>query len=179
MKTIITALALSAMSISSPAAGPRYSDWSEPVNLGPIINSSANDNHPAISKDGLSLYFTSNRTGGYGGDDIWVSQRVKVVDLWGPPENLGPTINTANDDGVPTFSRNGHWMFFGSTRPGGYGGSDIWASYRQHVHDDFDWQPPVNLGLGVNTATDEDGPTLFDDDETDVTTLYFTSLNRP
>jgi len=179
MKTNMIPFALVALTTSGLLAGPHYSDWSEPVNLGPVINSSANDNHPAISKDGLSLYITSNRADGFGGDGIWVSQRSSTDAPWGPPQNLGPNINTASDDGVPTFSRDGHWMFFGTTRPGGYGGSDIWASYRQHVHDDFDWQPPVNLGLGVNTATDEDGPTLFEDDETDVTTLYFTSLNRP
>src|SRR5439155_20448038 len=121
----------------------------------------------------------SNRAGGYGGDDIWVSHRDKVGDPWESPQNLGPTINTANDDGVPAFSRDGHWMFFGSARPGGYGGSDIWASYRQHTHDDFGWQPPINLGPGVNTSTDEDGPTLFEDEETGVATLYFTSLNLP
>jgi hypothetical protein len=70
-------------------------------------------------------------------------------------------------------------MLFGSiNRPGGFGATDLWASYREHVHDDFDWQAPVNLGPNVNTATDEDGATLLQDDETGVTTLYFTSLNR-
>ena len=171
-------IALSVLAQRCIIAGPHYSDWSEPVNLGPAINSSANDNHPAISKDGLSLYITSNRPGGYGGDDIWVSQRARTEAQWGPPRNLGPNINTASDDGVPTLSHDGHWMFFGTTRPGGFGGSDIWASYRQHTHDDFGWQPPVNLGPGVNTATDEDGPTLFEDEESGVIPLYFTSLNR-
>jgi len=160
-------------------AQPKYSDWSTPVNLGPVINSSSNDQHPALSKDGLSLYFTSNRPGGHGADDLWVSQRASVDDPWGPPQNLGPTINTAAVEFSPAFSRDGHWLFFHSDRPGGFGGVDIWASYREHVQDDFDWQAPINLGPGVNSPFDDAGPTFFQDDDTGIVTLYFTSLNRP
>ena len=58
-----------------------YSDWSAPVNLGPVINSASSDQVPAISPDGLSLYITSNRLGGFGGFDMYVSQR--VYDSWG------------------------------------------------------------------------------------------------
>src|SRR2546422_6169566 len=54
---------------------PQYGSWSAPVNLGPVINTAANEQHPAISKDGLSLYISSDRPGGFGGTDIWVSQR--------------------------------------------------------------------------------------------------------
>jgi WD40-like Beta Propeller Repeat len=160
-------------------AQPRYSNWSEPVNLGPLINTASNDQHPALSKDGLSLYFTSNRPGGYGADDIWVSQRASVDDPWGPPQNLGPTINAGGVDFSPAFSRDGHWLFFNSDRPGGFGGADIWVSYRQDVHDDFAWQTPINLGPGVNSPYEDSGPTLFEDEENGITTLYFTSLNRP
>jgi hypothetical protein len=67
--------------------GP-FSDWSEPVWLGPIINSSALDEHPAISPNGLSLYMSSTRPGGFGLEDIWVSQRDTVDDPWGPRQNL-------------------------------------------------------------------------------------------
>jgi hypothetical protein len=182
MKTKIKISAISALTALSGfnlAAQPKYSNWSEPVNLGPVINSPYNDQHPALSKDGLSLYITSNRPGGQGADDIWVSQRASVGDAWGTPQNLGPVINTAAVDFSPAFSRDGHWLFFNSNRPGGYGGFDIWASYRVDVHDDFAWQTPINLGPGVNSAFDESGPTLFEDEETGITTLYFTSLNRP
>jgi hypothetical protein len=171
--------ALAALASFNVGAQPIYSDWSEPVNLGPVINTGYNDQHPAISKDGLSLYFTSNRPGGYGADDLWVSQRASVDDAWGPPQNLGPVINTGAVEFSPAFSRDGHWLFFHSDRPGGYGGLDIWASHRVDVHDDFAWEPPVNLGPGVNSPYDDAGPTLFEDDETGITTLYFTSLNRP
>src|SRR5690348_18396119 len=74
------ALAADPVSEDQPAYGP----WSAPVNLGPVVNSRYNDNHPAISKDGLSLYITSGRPGGVNGanvpqfEEIWVSQRAKI-----------------------------------------------------------------------------------------------------
>ena len=73
---------VSAFTASSRAQ--RYSDWSEPINLGPTVNSTAMDRGPAISKDGLSLYFASNRLGSFGGEDIYVSQRETRDDEWGP-----------------------------------------------------------------------------------------------
>jgi hypothetical protein len=108
-----------------------------------------------------------------------VSQRASQGDPWRPPQNLGPIINTGAVEFAPAFSRDGHWLFFHSNRPGGFGGLDIWASYREHVQDDFDWEPPINLGPGVNSPYDDAGPTFFQDDDTGVITLYFTSLNRP
>jgi hypothetical protein len=182
MKTKITSLTingLAALTCLNLSAQPKYSNWSEPVNLGPVINTAYNDQHPALSKDGLSLYLTSDRPGGFGSLDIWVSQRTSVDTPWGTPQNLGPIVNTSSSDAVPALSRDGHWLFFSSDRPGGFGGQDIWACYREHVHDDFDWQTPINLGPGVNSLYDDSGPTFFQDDETGVITLYFTSLNRP
>jgi len=156
-----------------------FSGWAEPVNLGVLVNSAANDQHPAISKDGLSLYFISSRPGGLGGQDIYVSQRESPNDTWGPPVNLGPNVNSANTENAPALSRNGRLLFFGSTRLGGCGGLDLWVARRRNKHDDFGWEPTVNLGCTINTAYDEDGPTYFRDEENGVTTLYFTSLNRP
>jgi hypothetical protein len=179
MKTKLTLMAMSTLASFSFAAGPHYSDWSEPINLGPVINTEYNDQHAAISKDGLSLYFTSNRPGSFGADDLWVSQRASADDAWGPPQNFGPVINTAVLEFAPALSRDGHVLFFHSDRPGGFGGADIWASYREHTDDDFAWQPAVNLGSGVNSLYDDAGPTYFEDDDTGSTTLYFTSLNRP
>jgi len=182
MRTRIAFFALSGLAALASfhlAAQPKYSDWSAPINLGPVINTGYNDQHPALSKDGLSLYFTSNRPGGYGADDLWVSQRASLHETWGAPQNLGPFINTGAVEFSPAFSRDGHWLFFHSDRPGGFGGADIWVSYREHVQDDFDWQPPINVGPGVNSPYDDAGPTLFEDEETGITTLYFTSLNRP
>jgi WD40-like Beta Propeller Repeat len=70
------------------AAQPKFSDWSAPVNLGPLVNSPFNEAGPALSKNGLSLYFHSNRPGGLGGSDIWVSQRNSPGESWGPPINI-------------------------------------------------------------------------------------------
>jgi len=156
----------------------QFSAWSAPVNLGPIVNSTANDAGSFISKDGLSFYYSSDRPGGYGSLDIWVSQRASVDDSWGTPQNLGPDINTNGSDTTPTISLDGHWLFFASDRPGGFGQLDLYVSRRHNKRDDFGWQPPVNLGSGVNTAFTERGPAYFEDDETGTITLYFSST-RP
>jgi WD40 repeat protein len=157
-------------------AASRFSDWAAPVNLGPIVNSAFNDFGPAISKNGLSLYFSSDRPGGFGDIDLWVSQRPSVEDPWGLPLNLGPTVNTSFGERTPNFSRDGHWMFFVSNRPGGFGGDDLWASWRSHTHDDFGWQPPVNLGPGVNAASFDAGASFFENEEMDMPLLFFGSI---
>jgi len=109
---------------------------------------------------------------------MYVSQRASVDDPWGSPVNLGPTVNTAFDEGDPAFSRDGHLMFFESRRPGGFGGVDLWVSYREHTHDDFDWQQAVNLGAGVNSAADDQGPSYFENEGDGAPQLYFRS-RRP
>jgi hypothetical protein len=172
---VVGALALVVMSAPSVHA-QKYSDWSAPVNLGSTINSASSDQGPAISKDGLSLYFTSNRPGGLGGPfDMYVSQRASVDDAWGSPVNLGPTVNSAFDEGNPALSRDGHFLFFQSKRPGGFGNIDLWVSYREHTHDDFDWQTPTNLGAGVNSPADDNGPAFFENEEDGAPQLYFGS----
>jgi hypothetical protein len=169
---------LLAVAFSTPLAGtPRFSTWAAPTNLDATVNSSSDDFGPAISKNGLSLYFTSNRPG-FGATDIWVSQRSTTDDPWGPPMNLGGVVNTTATEGPPTLSRDGHWLLFNSDRPTGSGDQDLWASHRSKVHDDFGWEPPINLGAGVNSAFFDAGPSLFDDDESDVSFLFFSS-NRP
>ena len=170
---LVVVVLVCALTVSSRAQ--KYSDWSAPINLGPTVNSELNDFSPAISKDGLSLYFTSARTGGFGGDDIYVSQRDSSEDPWGPPVNLGPTINTSFNERDPAFSRDGHLMFFATTRTGGFGGFDIWVSRRVHTNDDFAWQAPENLGAGVNSAVRDDGPSYFANEEVGTPQLYFSS----
>ena len=162
-------ISLSVMMIVSPNAGaaPKFGDWSTPTNLGPVVNSAVVDQGPAISKEDLSLFFGSNRPGGFGGNDIWVSQRASVDDPWGPPVNLGSVVNTADTEGGPSLSRDGHWLFMNSNRLGGFGLNDVWVSYRDHVHDDFGWQAPVNLGPGVNTAFTDQGASYFENDDCD------------
>jgi len=175
-KLCITSVVGAIVLVSAFTASPRaqkYSDWSAPINLGSTVNSTSMDRAPAISKDGLSLYFASNRLGF--GEDIYVSQRETRDDEWGPAVNLGPIINTIDNEMVPAFSRDGHLLFFASNRPGGFGGVDIWVSRREQTHDDFGWQPAENLGAGVNSASIDAGPCYFDNDEVGVPQLYFNS----
>lgn len=167
-----------AMASTSPlTARPGHSEWGEPVSLGPVINSPNNDLAPAISKDGLSLYFQSNRPGGLGGPDLWVSQRSDRDAEWEPPVNLGLAINSSFTEGAPAFSRDGHWLFFNSDRPGGAGGTDMWLSWRAHTHDDFGWETPVNLD-SLNSSSGESVGSYFENKEGDAPLLFFSS-NRP
>jgi hypothetical protein len=178
-RVVLTAAALLAVLAASPAGqGPPFSEWSEPVNLGPVVNSPFNDQAPTVSRNGLSLYFHSNRPGGFGENDLYVSWRSRIDLPWGPPVNLGPVINTASFEARPNLSRDGHWLFFSSNRPG-FGGMDIWVSYREHIHDDFAWQPPVNLGHGVNTAFQEIGASYVENDDAGVPLLFFASNRMP
>ena len=161
--------------------GP-FGPWSEPVNLGPVVNSPFDDLHPAISKNGLSLYITSRRPGGVNGGqfaEIWVSQRASLDADWGPPQNLGPVINTiGTNNGSPNFSPDGHLMFFHSVRPGGCGAADLYVARRKNKRNDFGWQAPVNLGCTINSPAPDNGPNYFEDEETGTVTMYFNS-ERP
>src|SRR3954466_6694271 len=163
--------------LGSMAYTQQFSEWSTATNLGPPINSPLGDFHGVISKDDLSFYFGSNRPGGFGGLDIYVSQRARVGDPWGEPQNLGPTINTAFDEGGPFLSIDGHSLYFSSNRPDlGFGGTDLYVSRRRHTHDDLGWEPPRNLGNGVNTSyNDASGSLLENDEATESTTLFFAS----
>jgi len=148
------------------------SEWSAPVNLGPIVNSAANDNAPALSKDELSLYFLSDRPGGAGANDIWVARRACVDCPWQAPVNL-TVINTAFGESGPDLSIDGHLLFFVSNRPGGHGAGDIWVSRRADPKDDFGWGPPTVLGSGVNTPDGEGGPEYLQSAEDGAANLYF------
>ena len=178
LRVALTAVVFFSLRPSSPSAGPDFSDWSEPENLGPVINSSDNDAGGIVSKDGLSLYFHSGRPGGFGGTDLYVSQRRSLNEPWGPPINLGADVNSAQGDSAAVLSRDEHWLFFNSMRPGGFGSLDIWVTYRQHTHDDFGWQPPVNVGPGVNSPAVETNCSFFENDDAGAPQLLFSS-NRP
>ncbi len=173
---------LAAFIFVPPVGAQQYSAWSSPVNLGPLVNSTASDQHPAISKDGLSLYFMSDRSGGFGKLDLYVSQRdcPDASCPWGAPVNLA-ALNTPFNDAAPEFSPDGHWLFFNSDRPtGSCGGRDIWASHRQDKRDDFNsWEQPINLGCILNSSLNDDAPTVFQDPQTGVFSLYFNRNYTP
>jgi len=155
-----------------------WSAWSTPENLGPVLNTAGIEQHPTISRDGLSLYFASDRAGTLGGLDIWVSQRATTEDAWGAPVNLGPHINSTANDLAVAFSPNRHIMYFHSAGRGGCGGSDLFQSRRRNASDDFAWAVAENLGCDVNSAFEDAGPTIWEDGATGASTLLFTST-RP
>jgi WD40 repeat protein len=159
-------------------AAPTFSEWTTPVTLGDTVNSAWDDALPAFSKDGLSLYFTSNRPGGFGTYDIWVSHRASSDAPWEAPINLGGVINASTIEAGPSLSRDGHWLFFHSIRPDGYGGYDLMASWRAHTHDDFSWQTPFNLGPLINSAFNDAGPAYVEGSEGQPSQLYYAS-DRP
>ena len=149
------------------------SEWSEPVNLGATINTAANEQGPTLSSDGLSLYFGSDRAGGSGSFDIWVSRRAGADCPWDTPVNLGPVVNTAASETGPGLSIDGHMLFFTSTRLGGQGLSDLYPSHRANPTDDLGWGPPVGLGPDVNTAASEAGAEYLQSAEDGAANLYF------
>jgi len=141
-------------------------DWSEPINLGPTINTSGIDSTSTISSDELMLYFESIRPGGYGSSDIWVSTRQTKDDPWEEAVNLGPPINTKHEEMYPKLSPDGLLLVFssgliGSARPGGMGGSNIWMARRNSLN--AEWSEPVNLGSPVNSSDSEASPFLSAD----------------
>ena len=138
----------------------RFADaeWSDPVNLGPVVNSSAAEASAALSPDEHTLYFISNRPGGLGGNDVWASHRRCKTCEWETPYNLGAPINSAAAEGAPTLSGDGRMLFFFTTRADGFGNADIYVSHRVSTGGDGDvWGDPVNLGPDVNTAVTENG----------------------
>ncbi len=150
--------------------------FGEPKNLGPTVNSAADDCFATISSDGLELYFMDVdllRPGGLGGMDIWVTRRSSASETWGEPVNLGPPINTEYDDAKPSISADGLTIYFGSNRPGGYGGFDLWMSTRATITDN--WDAPVNLGSTINSSADE----AFSYISTDGLELYFNEYGVP
>jgi outer membrane protein OmpA-like peptidoglycan-associated protein len=125
-------------------------DWSQPVNMGPNINSAAWDSQPSLSADGRKLYFVSERPGGEGKRDIWMSKRNEEGE-WEVAINLGPVINTREDDVSPFIHVNGQTLFFASKGRLGFGGYDLFSS--EYI--DGSWTEPRNLGYPVNTSEDQ------------------------
>lgn len=128
--------------------------WSRPVRLSETINSNKFSNkQPSISPDGRTLYFVSNRPGGYGGYDIWKSI-IKDDGNWTEPENLGNLINTDEDEQSPFIHFDNQTLYFSSFGHVGMGGEDIFIS---KLNPDGTWSEPKNLGYPINTFRNEEG----------------------
>ncbi|MFA9206256.1 MAG: OmpA family protein [Burkholderiaceae bacterium] len=125
--------------------------WSEPKNLGKNINSDYWDSAPSIAPDNQALYFSSNRPGGYGGIDIYVSYK-NEKGFWEEAMNMGPTINTAGDEQAPFIHADNKTLYFSSNGWPGFGGSDLYVS-RKKI--DGNWSSPMNLGYPINTFDNE------------------------
>jgi len=123
--------------------------WSPVRILNSNINSVAWESHAVISPDGKEIYFTSDRKGGYGGLDIYVSQ-LKNGD-WGPAKNLGPTINTQYDEETPVILPDGKTLYFSSEGHYNMGGYDIFYSTKL---DSDKWSEPINVGYPINSTDD-------------------------
>ena len=145
--------------------------WRLPANLGDGVNTAADELQPTLYEDDatgvMTVYFTSNRPGGPGGDDIYAS-------ILQPDETLGPAVlvgelSTPFNDSSPFIRRDGLEMFLTSDRPGTLGGLDLWVSTRATTTDP--WSAPINLGPPVNTGGMDAGSAL----SFDGTELYFTS----
>ncbi len=159
------ALGLALLGVTGAIRGTeasKTSEWSLPENLGPEVNSPFEDLAPHLSSDGLALYFASTRPESSGGEDLWVSRRASRHDPWGAATNLGPAINTAANERSPALSRNRRLLFFATDRAGGFGGFDIWLSWRADPNDEAGWQPAVNLGTAINGAATDAGPSFFE-----------------
>jgi hypothetical protein len=100
----------------------------------PELNSPLIDAGAALSRNGLEIFFHSNRDGTLGQRDLWTSVRSSVFDPWSPPVNLGDVVNSTSNDTVPVLSSDDETMFFASDRPGGFGLSDIYMTTRTTRH---------------------------------------------
>jgi outer membrane protein OmpA-like peptidoglycan-associated protein/tetratricopeptide (TPR) repeat protein len=130
-------------------------DWGKPVGLNPPVNTPGWESQPSISADGRTLYFISNRKGGFGGYDIWKSTLGE--NGWGEPENLGPNINTPYNEQSPFIHPDDSTLYFSSDGWPGLGNKDLFVS---RLGKDGKWQKPENLGYPINSNGDESGMSL-------------------
>jgi len=127
--------------------------WSKLEKLNENINTKYWESHASLSPDGLTLYFTSNRKGSYGGLDIYVSRRsAKGKNDWGPPVNLGSVINSEYNEDTPFLTGDGKTLYFSSLGHYNMGGYDIFYSTLQ---DDGTWSKPLNAGYPINSTDDD------------------------
>jgi outer membrane protein OmpA-like peptidoglycan-associated protein/tetratricopeptide (TPR) repeat protein len=132
-----------------------YNDgkWTVPFNIGPPANTKYWESQPSVSADGKLLFFSSNRPGGFGAKDLWLS-KLNEQNLWSNPVNLGSAINTAGDEMSPFIHFDGKTLYFSSDGRVGMGGFDL---FKTTMNDDSTWTEPVNLGYPINAYNDEMG----------------------
>ncbi|MBL7986486.1 MAG: PD40 domain-containing protein [Chlorobi bacterium] len=118
-------------------------------NLGPLVNTSAWESQPTISGDGKTIWFSSNRKGGYGKTDIWYTTLTNGS--WAAPANAGGMINTKKDERSPNITPDGGTLYFSSNGLSGFGGYDVFMAVREGA----EWGQASNLGSLINSKKDE------------------------
>ncbi len=146
-------------------------EWNTPVKLGPNINTEDRETHASISADGKKLYFTSDRPGGFGGLDIYVSEKMKNG-MWGPARNLGKGINTKYNEEGPFIHPDGKTLYFSSKGHENLGGYDIFKSTKTEFGT---WTPAENIGYPINTVGDD----VFYTPTADGQHAYYSSQRSP
>ena len=144
-------------------------DWAEPQRLKEPVNSNADEWEVCISQNN-TLYFSSSRSGGYGAMDVYCSKLIEGE--YTTIENLGPSINTSTLDECPAIAADESFLFFNSFRSGGYGGNDLYLSFK---NSDGSWTRPKNLGPEINTSQLDIYPVLSPDGKY----LFFTRRTSP
>jgi tetratricopeptide (TPR) repeat protein len=128
-----------------------FGEWTEPVPFPAPINSGYNESHVSMSIDGERLFFASDRPGGYGGKDLYVSHLLPNG-FWGDPLNLGPQVNTALNEESPFLHPDGRTLYYSSEGHASMGGYDIFSS---ELSEDGEWSEASNMGYPINTPDDD------------------------
>lgn len=125
--------------------------WSRPRNFGAPVNTQSWESQPTMAADGMTVYFASNRPGGFGGMDIWRTTMTAEGEF-SIPENLGSAVNTPGDDAAPFIHSDGRTLYFASNGRTGMGGYDL---YYTTLQADGSWSEPKNMGYPINSPADE------------------------
>ena len=144
-------------------------EWTTPEIISSTLNTKYKESHASISPDENILYFTSNRPGGFGGSDIYMSKKLPNGE-WGKAQNLGESINTEYDEESPFIHADGVSLFFSSKGEGSMGGYDIFFSSKENGK----WLDKMNIGYPINTT----GHDLFYVPTPDGQRAYYSSVNE-
>ncbi|MBC3540281.1 OmpA family protein [Rufibacter sp. H-1] len=136
-------------------------EWSKPKNMGRNVNTSSWDSQPSLSADGRTIYFASNRKGGQGGEDLWMTQQ-QEDGTWRIPVNLGPKVNTPGRENSPFLHASGNTLYYATDGLPGMGGLDLFKANREKNG----WGTPENMGYPLNTHRDESSIFISPDNKT-------------